>query len=850
MADEILKSSAFYAGLTSQQVEHSRKQYGRNILTPAKRTSMWRLYIEKYDDPIIKVLIFAALLSVILSFFGGNIIETLGIVIAIFLATTIGFVFEMDAARKFNVLTAFNEETPVKVRRNGKVMEIARQDIVVGDIVLLDVGDEIPADGDLLEAMCLQVNESSLTGEQITAKQTMPDNATKLAGETFAYPVNRVYRSTMVMDGRGVMRVTEVGDSTEIGRVAHKSMETTEVETPLNKQLTKLGKQISFWGTTIAVLAFVIFTCKDYITNNHWTDYDVLTIVRTILQYFMVSVTLIVMAVPEGLPMAITLSLALNMRRMLKSNNLVRKMHACETMGAVTVICTDKTGTLTQNKMTVAEVIENERFDCQSQYFSPSDLFAYAIAANTTAELADDGKGIGNPTEVALLQWLSGEGYDYKELRKKIKITSQVPFSTERKYMQTSVEIFGEAYTFTKGAPEIVLEMTSATDVDAMKERLFACQHAGMRTLGFAVNGKLQAMIAINDPLRDDVPMAVADCIRAGVEVKIVTGDTSATALEIAREVGISVDESDKNCHITGSDFANLSDEEALARVPYIKVMSRARPGDKQRLVQLLQQMGEVVAVTGDGTNDAPALNYAHVGLSLGSGTSVAKEASDITLIDDSFGSIVRAIMWGRSLYKNLQRFLFFQLVVNVAALLLSVVGPLIGTKMPLTVTQILWVNLIMDTLASLALSSLPPSEKVMDEKPRHESDSIITRKMISSIGMVALAEMVCLVWFILYAEMHHEVSTHNLTIFFTGFVMLQFWNMLNAKTLNSQQSIFSNLGQCRGLGFVMLLVLVGQWLIVQFGGEMFRTVPITAVEWGAIILATLPIVLFSFKLR
>lgn len=849
MSSEILKSSAYYSGLTSQQVGHSRSQHGRNVITPAKKTPWWRLYIEKYDDPIIKILIVAALLSVGLSFFGGNLVETLGIVIAIFLATTIGFIFEMDAARKFDVLTAFNEESPVKVRRNGKVMEIARQHIVVGDIVLIEIGDEIPADGDLLEAMSLQVNESSLTGEMLTAKCVCSD-ASNVANSTFAYPVNRVYRSTMVMDGRGVMRVTEVGDSTEIGRVAHKSMEMTDVETPLNKQLTKLGKQITFWGITISVLAFLIFVCKDYISHDNWRGYDFLKIVRTILQYFMVSVTLIVMAVPEGLPMAITLSLALNMRRMLKSSNLVRKMHACETMGAVTVICTDKTGTLTQNKMTVGEVIENSHFNVGSEYLRPADIFAYSIAANTTAELADDGRGIGNPTEVSLLQWLISEGYNYKELRQKVKILDQIPFSTERKYMQTEAEIFGERFVFMKGAPEIIIEKTGAKDIDDVRKRLTACQHAGMRTLGFAVNGQLQVMVAISDPLRDDVPMAVHDCLKAGVEVKIVTGDTSATALEIAREVGLSVGETDKNCHITGADFAALTDEEALAIVKDIKVMSRARPGDKQRLVELLQQLGEVVAVTGDGTNDAPALNHAHVGLSLGSGTSVAKEASDITLLDDSFGSIVRAIMWGRSLYKNLQRFLFFQLVVNVAALALCVIGPLIGHKMPLTVTQILWINLIMDTLAAMALSSLPPSEKVMDEKPRKQTDSIITRKIISSIGLIAAVELIYLIGYIIYSEMNHDLSLHNLTIFFTGFVMLQLWNLLNAKTLNSQLSLFSRLKECRGLGVVMLMIIVGQWLIVQFGGEMFRTTPITVAEWGIIVVATAPIILFSLKLK
>ena len=842
MSQEYIKSSAHYAGLTAHQVEHSRSLHGRNVLTPAKRRSLWSLYMEKYQDPMIRILLAAALVSLLLSFWGGNIIETLGIIIAVLLATTVGFVFEVDASRKFDVLKSFNEDSPVKVRRDGKVMEIARQDIVVGDIVLLETGDEIPADGDLLEAISLQVNESSLTGELLCEKTVNPDSEAASPSSGFAYPQNRVYRSTMVMDGRGVMRVTEVGDSTEIGRVAKKSMETAEVETPLNRQLSKLAKQISFWGTAIAVLAFIIFVCKDITTHNHWQGYDFIRIVSTLLKYFMVSVTLIVMAVPEGLPMAITLSLALNMRRMLKSNNLVRKLHACETMGAVTVICTDKTGTLTQNKMTVKDVVMNEEFDIHDDNLSAKDLFAYGIAANTTAELGDLGVGIGNPTEVALLQWLECEGYDYKDLRRKIKIIDQLPFSTERKYMQTHVDIFGQEYTFMKGAPEIV--------VPSMLQEIAPYQSSGMRTLGFSINGEAHGFVAISDPLRGDVPMAVNDCLRAGVDVKIVTGDTSATAIEIAREVAIWSEDTPADCHITGADFSALSHEEALRRVVSLKVMSRARPADKQRLVELLQEAGEVVAVTGDGTNDAPALNHAHVGLSLGSGTSVAKEASDITLLDDSFASIVKAIMWGRSLYKNLQRFLFFQLVVNVAALALSVLGPFVGVELPLTVTQILWINLIMDTLAAMALSSLPPSEKVMDEKPRNQNSSIITRKMLTSIGMIACVEIVYLLAYLIYISRDGNITTSELTIFFTAFVMLQVWNMLNAKTLNSSASLFDGLRRCKGLFTVMLIILVGHWLIVQFGTDMFRTLPLKPMEWLVVIVATMPVIIFSKKLR
>lgn len=839
MTSEYLKNSFNYEGLNPQQVLHSRERNGRNLLTPAKQKPVWQLYFEKYNDPIIRILLAAALLSVFLSFFGGNIIETLGIIIAIVLATTVGFVFELDAAKKFKVLTVFNEDTPVKVRRGGSVMEIPRQDVVVGDIVILEIGDEIPADGDLLEAIGLQVNESSLTGELLTYKQVLNDKVEiQAASAKFAYPVNRVFRSTMVMDGRGVMRVTEVGDRTEIGRVAHRSMESTDIETPLDRQLTKLGKQIYFWGIVIATLVFVVFIGRDLISNNYWTGYSALKVMQTVLQYLMVAVALIVMAVPEGLPMAITLSLALNMRRMLKSNNLVRKLHACETMGAVTVICTDKTGTLTENKMTVNEIITNPEWE---------RLLPIAIAVNTTAEIGDKGEGIGNPTEVALLQWLDKEGCNYRDIRQKIKIIEQIPFSTERKQMKTIVEFEGERFEFVKGAPEIVL----AKDMNLeFSDKLNTFQRCAMRTLGFTVNGKAQAIVAISDPLREEVPMAVADCQKAGINVKIVTGDVSVMAIEIAREVGIWTDDTPEECHITGAEFAALSDEEAFRIVEKLKVMSRARPDDKKRLVELLQKHDEVVAVTGDGTNDAPALNYAHVGLSLGSGTSVAKSASDITLLDDSFTSIVKAVMWGRSLYKNLQRFLFFQLVVNVTALTMSIVGPIIGVGLPLTVTQILWVNLIMDTLAALALASLPPSEQVMCDKPRKQSDSIITKKILYSIGLVAFVELIYLTLYVVLGMSQSGFTVHSLTLFFTGFVMLQVWNLLNAKTLNSSKGLFYKARQCSGMTFVIALVLVGQWLIVQFGGDMFRTETLSVMEWLVIIAITSPIMLLHFGLK
>ena len=834
-------------GLTDNEVEKSRSAHGENVLTPPERTPLWKLYLEKYKDPIIKILLFAAVISLGLAVIENNYIESIGIILAIILATTIGFYFEMDAAKKFNVLTALGEETPVKVRRNGKVVQVARKDIVVGDIVIIEVGDEIPADGTLIESTDLQIDESSLTGEPIITKHADPDKNDKEA----TYPSSKVLRSTMVMNGRGVYQVTEVGDATEIGKVARSSTEMTSVKTPLNMQLDKLAKMISKFGVGISVAAFVIFLGRDILTDPHdlWHSDNYLGMVKVVLEYFMMAVTLIVMSVPEGMPMAVTLSLALNMRRMLKNNNLVRKLHACETMGAVTVICTDKTGTLTQNKMQVADM---------AMYADDAALFNEAIAYNTTAHLDEEGgKGIGNPTEVALLLWLEKNKTDYKALRQADNIEHQLPFSTERKYMATIVKRGSERVLFVKGAPEIVAKFCDIDDArrNEIRERLTGYQNQAMRTLAFAYkvlgNGddidtaKLTpdahlTFQAISDPIRPDVPAAVKECIDAGITVKIVTGDTSATAIEIARQIGIWDADTPAEAQITGPDFAALSDDEAFNRVMKLKVMSRARPTDKQRLVNLLQKHDAVVAVTGDGTNDAPALNHAHVGLSLGSGTSVAKEASDMTLIDDSFRSIVNAVMWGRSLYRNIQRFLFFQLVVNVTALLLVLCGSVIGTEMPLTVTQILWVNIIMDTFAALALASLPPSEEVMKEKPRKRTDFIITRGMAKGIVFCGLAFFA-----VLFALLLHSLSSgadlhiHELSIFFTTFVMLQFWNLFNAKSFGSNHSAFHDFKHDNGLLLVLLFILAGQWLIVAFGGKMFRTEPLSAMEWITIIGAT-----------
>ena len=834
-------------GLTSQEVEQSRLEHGENVLTPPKRQSMWRLYLEKYEDPMVRILLVAAVISLVLAFVRQDFVETIGIIAAVILATTVGFYFERDAIRRFNVLTQLGEEQLVKVIRSltpapsptgegshNTIVEIPRREVVVGDIVLVETGDEVPADGQLLEATDLQVDESSLTGEPLANKR-LEVRGERL--ENTAYPANILLRSSMVMSGSGCYVVTAVGDKTEIGHVARQATELTDVKTPLNLQLSRLAKLISKVGAIVSTASFIIFLGHDILTNSLWlhsTDY--LAMLEIVLRYFMMAVTLIVMAVPEGLPMAITLALALNMRRMLKSNNLVRKLQASETMGAVTCICTDKTGTLTQNKMTVVEM-RNERNEGNEGNGVPLELYK-AIALNTTAT-----HDVGNPTEQALLRWLMEKGVDYQRIREEHPITARQPFSTERKYMTTTC---GKT-TYIKGAPEVVMDMVTPSDLfqfTEAKEQLLHWQQHAMRTLAIAKDKSLLAIVAISDPLREEVPTAISQCRQAGIDVKIVTGDTKETALEIARQIGID------GKSVTGSEFAALSDEEALNIVGDLRVMSRARPTDKQRLVALLQQRGEVVAVTGDGTNDAPALNRAHVGLSLGSGTSVAKQASDITLIDDSFQSIVQAVMWGRSLYKNIQRFIFFQLVVNVTALLLVLFGSFIGTELPLTITQILWINLIMDTFAAMALASLPPSREVLEEQPRNQQAFIISRAMfrgIAVIGGLFFIGLGAICWMIekhpILVAVHLGLSPIQAqTVFFNIFVMLQWWNLFNARMLGSCHSAFRRLWACEGFLIVLALVLMGQWLIVTFGGQMFRTVPLSLEIWTYIIIGTSPV--------
>ena len=872
----------YHSGLSEDEVQINRAKYGDNLLTPPKRPSLWKLYLEKFQDPVVKVLLVAAIFSLIISFIEQEFAETIGIIFAILLATGIGFFFEYDANKKFDLLNAVNEETLVKVIRAGKVREIPRKDVVVGDIIILETGEEIPADGELVEALSLQVNVSNLTGEPVVEKTT---NEAEFDLEA-TYSSNLVMRGTTVVDGHGMMKVIKVGDATEIGKVARQSTEQSTEPTPLNIQLTKLANLIGKVGFTIAIATFLIFVTKDlyhYIGANEingWHSY--VDIAQIVLKYFMMAVTLIVVAVPEGLPMSVTLSLALNMRRMLATNNLVRKMHACETMGAITVICTDKTGTLTQNLMQVHEpkFYALKEAKVLGDDFT-SKLVSEGISVNSTAFLEDSEeqgklKGVGNPTEVALLLWLNSLGRDYLAIREKSKVIDQLTFSTERKYMATLVHSgqTGKKVLYIKGAPEIVLSkckevvlsdgQVSAQDYKkTIDEQLMTYQNMAMRTLGFAykiVDDNEDAdcvalvsandlnflgVVAISDPIREDVPAAVAKCQSAGIGIKIVTGDTPGTATEIARQIGLWTASDTERNRITGVAFAELTDEEALERVRDLKIMSRARPTDKQRLVQLLQQKGEVVAVTGDGTNDAPALNHAQVGLSMGTGTSVAKEASDITLLDDSFNSIGTAVMWGRSLYKNIQRFIVFQLTINFVALLIVLIGAFMGTELPLTVTQMLWVNLIMDTFAALALASIPPSEKVMNDKPRKSDDFIITKPMrynIIGVGTIFLAVLMGLIFY--FTDAAGAMSVHDLTIFFTFFVMLQFWNLFNARVFGTTDSAFKGLSKSYGMELVVLAILGGQFCIVQFGGDIFRTEPLNFHTW-VVIIATSSLVLW-----
>ena len=859
-------------GLSPNEVAESRRQHGDNVITPPKDDSVWKLLADKFRDPIIRILLLAAVLSLAIGFVHKDFTESIGIICAIILATCVGFWFEWDAMRRFRRLNQVNDDIPVKVMRDGAMHEVPRRDVVVGDVVYIESGETVPVDGELVEAVSLRINESTLTGELEVDKTV--DEAHFDPDAT--YPSNVVLRGTTVADGYGVMVSTAVGDATEAGRVTEQATVQSEEQTPLNRQLTRLSKLIGRAGIVLSIAIFCVMLGKAIFING-LLEGDWLAISQHVLHIFMVSVAIIVMAVPEGLPMSITLSLAMSMRRMLRTNNLVRKMHACETMGAVTVICTDKTGTLTQNLMQVHEPnFYGLKNNGQLGNDDLSKLVMEGISANSTAFLEEEvtgekPKGVGTPTEVALLLWLNSQGCDYLALREKATVIDQLTFSTERKFMATLVQspLIGKKVLYVKGAPEIVLGkckdvMLDGKRVDAVEYRstveaqLLNYQNMAMRTLGFAFkivddaeasdcvslvaenDLSFLGVVAISDPIRPDVPAAVAKCQSAGIGVKIVTGDTPGTATEIARQIGLWKPEDTEKNRITGAAFAELTDEEALDRVMDLKIMSRARPTDKQRLVQLLQQKGAVVAVTGDGTNDAPALNHAQVGLSMGTGTSVAKEASDITLLDDSFNSIGTAVMWGRSLYKNIQRFIVFQLTINFVALFIVLLGSLVGTTLPLTVTQMLWVNLIMDTFAALALASIPPSESVMKEKPRKSTDFIITKSMRYYILGMGTAFLVLLMGMLFWFNSEEGgMTTYRLTVFFTFFVMLQFWNLFNARVFGTSDSAFKGISKSYGMELIILAILGGQILIVQFGGAVFRTVPLDFMTWMTIVVST-----------
>lgn len=870
-------------GLTSEQVEQSRLEHGNNLLTPPPKESVWRLFLEKFQDPIIRILLITLTLSVVVSlyqYFTGTVglevlLEPFGIFVAVMLATTVGFVFELSANHKFDILNKSKDEEKVTVMRDGHITRIERKDVVVGDMVFVNPGDEIPADGTLVEAIALQINESSLTGEPMAQKTVREEEFDHEA----TYPSNYVCRGTTVIDGNGIFVVERVGDATEWGKVYRGAQIDNKIKTPLNEQLDKLGHTITIASYVVAGLVLV-FRLLMYFVVDECVSFDWMDFAHYLLNSLMIAITLIVVAVPEGLPMSVTLSLALSMRRMLETNNLVRKMHACETMGAVTVICTDKTGTLTQNRMSVSDfkiygLHDNKLDDSQTSF-----LIKEGIAINSTAFLdfsnKQEAKTIGNPTEAAMLNWLFNQNIDYISYRDHTKIVRQVPFSTKYKYMATFVNTDDPDLLLmhVKGAPELVLKHCSKIrleegespiedSMEMVEQQLSNYQSQAMRTLGFAYRyldrNEMDAMfdgeqlaiedlcylgtVAIADPVREEVPDAIKDCIDAGIKVKIVTGDTSATAREIGRQIGLwkEGDTEEKNM-ITGKEFELLSDEALLERIGDVKIMSRARPMDKERLVRLLQQKGEVVAVTGDGTNDAPALNAAQIGLSMGDGTSVAKEASDITILDNSFQSIARAVVWGRSLYRNIQRFILFQMTINVAACLIVLLGAVLGTESPLTVTQMLWVNLIMDTFAALALASLPPDQKVMFEKPRSRDAYIITRPMANRIFGVGLLFVAVFLGFYYYFQQDGVVTPREHTLFFTIFVFMQFWNIFNAKAFMTGRSALNGLytkNIAKGFVLTLAIILVGQVLIVEFGGEMFEVVRLSLGDWLRIILST-----------
>ncbi len=958
-----------FQGLRSSDVETQRQKYGRNLLTPPEREPWWKLFLEKFDDPVIRILIIAAVVSIGVGIFQGHYAEGLGIILAVLLATTLAFLNEYKANREFDVLNKVNDDIPVKVIRDGHYVTVPCQDLVVDDIVLLELGEETPADGRVLEGVSLQVDESRLTGESVPVNKSPHDVALAPSGAEHAYPPDQILRGTMVVDGHGLIQITAVGDRTQIGQTARAAAEETDEVTPLNKQLERLSKLIGVIGLGVAALTFVALLVRGVLvkefelTGSQWlfvsllivgvliglvrvwlpivydafdelgwepkrppllesaglaswliplgvgavvfgiglgaslvmgwllpqpSDWLTVAAGRELLNYFMIAVTIIVVAVPEGLAMSVTLSLAYSMRKMTAENNLVRRMHACETIGAATVICSDKTGTLTLNEMRVF----GASFPLMPQGLSGiAPLVAEAIAVNSTANLSrvpgQPSLPLGNPTEGALLLWLDQHGVDYIPIRSGFALDCQLTFSTERKYMATLgvSPLDGRRLLHVKGAPETVLAQCQAVQRASGIERLDEAgrnaigadlkdfQRRGMRTLALAYRELAEAkaapdvehlvadlvwlgFLAIADPIRPEVPAAIQACRQAGVLVKMVTGDNPETALEIARQIGL-LDPGDPHArHISGREFAGMGEDDARRAAQDRQVFSRARPMDKMRLVRLLQEQGHIVAVTGDGTNDAPALNHANVGLAMGkTGTAVAKEASDIILLDDSFRSILNALMWGRSLYENIQRFILFQLTINVAALVIAFLGPFIGVKLPLTVIQMLWVNLIMDTFAALALATEPAHPSVLNRPPRNSDAFIITPLMAKSIlgyagiFLVALIGMLAY-WRIQGVDLESATPSKELTIFFTVFVLLQFWNLFNARCMGRPESAFARLFQNGSFLSIALAILAGQILLVQWGGSIFRTVPLSLAEWGWILLATFPVLLIGETVR
>lgn len=963
---ELKQEAIQFRGLTPAEVEASRQKYGTNVLTPPERDPWWKLYLEKFQDPVIRILLIAAGITILVGIVDGHYAEGIGIIIAIFLATSLSFVNEYRANREFDVLNQVNDDAPINVIRDGAYVVVPRKDLVVGDIVLIEAGAEIPADGLIREQVVLQVNESVLTGESLPVNKAVSREATAADPR---YSEDKVFRSTLVIDGHGIFETSAVGDGTVIGKIAREATGETGEITPLNAQLERLSKLIGVLGFSVAALTYIGLVLRGVsvgdlvLSGSNWYFVGILTVSAltmlsriwlpivydafeiagrpkqpfkwleegglsgwlkpigigvaifaagtllaialgwlpsapsewlpreigtVLLRYFMVAVTIIVVAVPEGLPMSVTLSLAYSMRRMTATNNLVRRMHATETVGAATVIGSDKTGTLTLNQMRVREVsfpalgsrpLTGE-LDTQAER-----LIVEALAANTTANLSrvpgEPIKPLGDSTEGALLLWLDEHGVDYMLHRVNFRTRVQLTFSAERKYMGTLgvSAVANDLVLHVKGAPEIVLDQCATVLTDdglkpladlraEIEEQLLAYQRRGMRTLAFAykpimseddlnIENLVKDMIwlgyvAIADPIRPEVPSAVQASRDAGIMVKIVTGDNAETAKEIARQIGLwDPDDDEKSgAHISGREFEAMSDEEAREAVLKLKVLSRARPMDKMRLVTSLQASGHVVAVTGDGTNDAPALNYANVGLAMGSGTDIAKEASDIILLDDSFRSIVNAVMWGRSLYQNIQRFILFQLTINVAALGIALLGPFIGVQFPLTVIQMLWVNLIMDTFASLALATEPAHWEVMRRKPRRSSDFIITPGMARRILGLGVTFIVILVGFLIYIQRDGVVTDYELSVFYATFIMLQFWNLFNARVLGRDVSAFSGILENRAFLWIALAILIGTILIVQFGGDIFRTVPLDLMDWLAIILTTSSVLVFGELIR